>query len=341
MVNYDYFIDIKVQKMSRSEQQKQQNIICVEYEWYNNDYKESTTVQSPIDQQHQPELPVSCKTWKYTPTAYDISNEFVVIKIDGIDTLVKINYPRRSKPLHVHIVEHLCSVYDYYGYESDQLSGHTIFVIFTDHILRIRLNIDLDDEKFCSLFEECKTDFSFSISRIESSLFRIIEDERNERLKASLVLDETCWKKVELFEICLFPDGEGIFSKMREIFFRLPPNITEIEINHNSNCIYLSLTNKFLIFIFDGESDALDDYYSPIFLLNDFKRCILAESHQLRRFQSIEFQIVATMYVRSFKDHADLPEIREFIKAFLELNKYIRNHEEDSDCGSDSGPDSD
>ncbi len=320
--------------MTAIEERKQQNIICVYYELYN-DYEESTTVQSPIDLQHQPELPVSCKTWKYTYSAYDISNEFVVIKINGIDTLVKINYPWRSKPLHVHIVEHLCPVCDCDGYEFDQVSGHTIFVIFTDHILRIRLNIDLDDEKICSLFEECKTDFSFSISRMESSLFRIIEDERNERLKASLVLDETCWKKVELFEICLFPDGEGIFSKMRKNFFRLPPNITEIEINHNSNCICLSLTNKFLIFIFDGESDDLDEYYSPIFLLNDFERCILAERDKLNRFQSIGFQIVATMYVSSFEDHADLPEIGEFIKAFLELNKYVRNHEEDSDCGSD------
>ena len=36
-----------------------------------------------------------------------------------------------------------------------------------------------------------------------------------------------------------------------------------------------------------------------------------------------------------FEDDQDLPEIMEFIKALLELNKYHRS-QWDSDCGSDS-----
>ena len=140
-------------------------------------------------------------------------------------------------------------------------------------------------------------------------------------------------------KICLLNnDDERLFTKWREIFFRLPPNITEIKINHDSNYVCLSLTeksNKFLIYIYDGKSDALDDYYPPIFLLNDCERCILAKSDQLDGFQMIVFEIVATMYVCSFEDDDDLPEIQEFIKVMLELNKYHRSRW-DSDCGSDS-----
>lgn len=330
--------------MSTSEQkQQEQTIIYVEHE-YDTEYELNTSDQSPIDLQDQPKLPVSCKEWNETYTAYDISEKFVVIEIDSTDTLVKIEYPWRSKPLHVHIIEHLCPVCDYHGNEFDEVSGHTIFVIFTDHILRIHLEnrifIHLEDRKIGSSFEECKTDFSFRISPIEASSFRIVEDERNERLKACLILDETCWKKVELFEICLLNnDDECLFTKWKEIFFRLPPNITKIEIDCDGSLVSLSLTGKsteFVIYIYYGKSDALDDYYaSPIFLLNECERCILATSDQLDRFQRIGFEIVATIYVCPFEDDEDLPEIREFIKALLELNKYHRS-QWDSDCGSDS-----
>ena len=194
-------------------------------------------------------------------------------------------------------------------------------------------------------FEECKTDFSFRISQTESSSFRIIEDERNEHLKACLLSDEHCWKKVELFEICLLNnDDECLFTKWKEIFFRLPPNITKIEIDSDGDgdgsSVSLSLTGKsteFMIYIDDGKSDALDNSYaSPIFLLNECERCILATSDQLDRFQTIGFQIKATIYVSPFKDDDDFPEIQEFIKVMLEeLNKYYRS-QWDSDQGSDS-----
>jgi len=323
--------------MSKSEQQ-QQNIICVEHE-YDDQYDESTN-QSPIDLQNQPELPVSCKDWNETYTAYHISEKFVVIKIDSTDTLVKIEYPWRSKPLHVHIIEHLCPVCDHHGNQFDEVSGHTIFVIFNDHILRIHLENEISGSS--SSFKECKTDFSFRISETESSSFTIIEDERNERLRACLILDERCWKKVELFEICLFRDDERLFGKMKENFFRLPPNITGIEIIWENDYVVLTMTLnsegnslELPIYIYDRKTDKTDDTDS-IFLLNECERCILATSDQLDRFQPIGFQIVATIYVCPFEDHDDFPEIKEFIKVMLkELNKYHRSRL-DSDCGSDS-----
>jgi hypothetical protein len=234
------------------------------------------------------------------------------------------------------MIEDLCLVCDHDGNEFDKVCGHTIFVIFNDHILRIHLEncifIHLGDRKLGSLFKECKTDFSFRISETESSSsFTIIEDERNDHLRACLVSDDGCRKKVELSKICLFRDDERIFVKTGGEFFRLPPKFMVIEIDCDSNSVTLCLKGEsieFPIYIYHGKTDALDDYYaSPIFLLNKCERCILSTSDQLDRFQMIGFEIVATMYV--------CPEIQAFIKALLKLNKYVRNHAEDSDCGSD------
>ena len=315
--------------MSTSEQKQQQpNIICVEHE--DDQYEESTN-QSPIDLQEQPELPVSCKSWENTYTAYHISKRFVVIEITATDTLVKIEYPWRSKPLHVHIIEHLCPVCD-----------HTIFVIFNDHILRIHLEnrifIHLGDRKLGSLFKECKTDFSFRISRNETSSFRIFEDDENEHLRACLILDEITWKKVELFEINLFSDDECIFAKYKNIFIRLPPNITGIEIHLEDGYVILTMTLnskcnslEFSIYIDFRENDGPDS----IFLLNDCERCILTTSEQLHRFQQIGFESVAMISVFPSEDHDEFPEIQAFIEELLKLNKYHRS-QWDSDCGSDS-----
>jgi hypothetical protein len=253
--------------------------------------------------------------------------------------LVKIEHPRRSKPLHVHIIEHLCPVCDIYGYEFDEVSGHTIFVIFNNHILRIRLENEISGS--LSSFKECKTDFSFRISEPESSSFRIIEVERNECLRACLVLDETCCKKVELFDVCLFRDDECLFTKCNECFFRLPPNITGIEISLEDGYVILTMKLisqrgllEFPIYI-DFRED--DDDTDSILLLNNLKRCILATSDQLGRFQQIGFKSVATISVHPWEDHDDFPEIQEFIRIMLEkLNKYHTCHQDDSDDGSDS-----
>jgi hypothetical protein len=321
--------------MSTSEQKQQQTIIYVEHEC-DTVYEVNTSYQPQIDLENQPELPVSCKSYDNTYTAYYIDERFVVIRIDSTDTLVKIEYPWRSKLLHVHIIEHLCPVCNIYGNEFDEVSGHTIFVIFNDHILRICLT----NISNVSSFKECKTDFSFRISETESSSFRIIEDDRNNCLRACLVLDEHCWKKVELFEINLFPDDECIFIFSKNTFIRLPPNITEIEINLEDGYVILTMKlisqhgsldfSIYIDFREDGESDS-------IFLLNNFERCILATRDQLDRFQKIGFEIVATIRVHTWEDHDDFPEIKEFINVMLEeLNKYHTCHQDDSDDGSDA-----
>ena len=332
--------------MSTSEQQPQQpNIICLEPEC-DTEYEESTN-QSPIDLQNKPQLPVSQKTYVETYTAYYISERFVVIEITATNTLVKIEHHWRSKPLHVHIIEHLIHVCDDWCDDDLEVSGHTIFIIFTDHILRIHLKnrifIHLGDRKLGSSFEECKTDFSFRISEPESSSFTIIEDERNERLRACLVLDETSWKKVELVEINLFRHDECIFTKRTEFFFRLPPN-TKIEIAIcNFSASYVELhsimefkekSTKCLIEIPNHDSlDVSDHVNPPIIVLTDSERCILATIEQLERFQSFGFQIVAKIY--GLEDDDDFPEIKSYVKDLLELNNYHRCRW-DSDCGSDS-----
>ena len=319
---------------SEQKQKQQQTIICVEHE-YDTEYELNPSDQPPIDLVDQPELPVSCKEWNETYTAYYINNRFVVIKITSTNTLVKIKHPWQSKPLHVHIIENRCPVYNDW-YDDWEVSGHTIFVIFTDHILRICL----ENEISSSSFKECNTDFSFRISEPESSSFRIIEDDENERLIACLVLDETSWKKVELFEINLFHDDECLFTKTRENFFRLPPNITGIEISLEDGYIILTMT-------LNSEGNSLelpiyidfreDDDTDSIFLLNNFERCILATHEQLNRFQKIGFESVATISVHPWEDHDDFPEIQKFIKVMLEeLNKYHTCHQDDSDDGSDS-----
>jgi len=322
--------------------QKQRNIICVNHD-SGPDYELCRSDQSPIDLENQPELPVSLLSvkWSIVYTAFRISKRLVVIKIDdSTDTFVKIEYPWRSEPLHVHIIEELCSVGNLDGDKFDEVCAIIAFVIFDNHILKIRLTNTYDGYSV----EEYKTDFSFHISDTESSSFTIIEDERNELLRVCLILNEHCWKKVELFEICLLNnDGERLFTKTREKCFRLPPNFMVIEIDCDSNSVTLCLEGesiKFPIYIYDEKNDEAPD--DPIFLLNEDKRCILSTSEQLYRFQGIRFEIVATMYVCPFEDHADLPEIQAFIKALLELNKYHRC-QLDSDYGSDSdsGSDSD
>ena len=320
--------------MSTSEQEQQPTIIYLEPELYiQSEYEESTN-KSPIDLQNQPELQVSCKGWNKTYTAFHIDKRLVVIEITSTNTLVKI--------------EHLCPVYDLYDNEFYEVSGHTIFVIFTDHILRIHLEnrffIHLEDRKLGSLFEECKTDFSFHISEPESSSFTIIEDERNERLRACLVLDETSWKKVELFEINLFRDDECIFTKRTDFFFRLPLN-TKIEIAIcNFSASYVELHSiidsngkltECLIKIPNHKSiDESDHVNPPIIVLTDSERCILAKIEQLERFQSFGFQIVAKIY--GLEDDDDFPEIKSYVKDLLELNRYHRCR-----CDSDPGSDSD
>ena len=150
----------------------QQPIICVKYETR---YQLNTDAQSDIDLNDQPEQSISGREWRNaTYVAFNISNQFVVIHIDDCitNTLIKIEHPQESILLHVHVVETL----------DDNL---VIFVIFTDHILRIHLTNSSDGYSF----QECKSNFSLSIPSIEIISFRILLNDENECLRVHLVLD--------------------------------------------------------------------------------------------------------------------------------------------------------
>ena len=322
--------------MSTSEQP---NIICVKHE-HGDQYEESTN-QSPIYLENQPTIPVSQKTYvDETYDAFHISEKFVVIQCNGTNTLVNIEYPWQSKPLHVHIIEHVIHVCDDWCDDDWEVCRHTIFVFFNDHILRICLT----NTSNVSSFTECKTDFSFRISKIESSSFTILEDERNERLRACLVSDETSWKKVELVEIYLFCDDERLFTIMKPISFKLPRDIDFDCVDfdyYNNDIVNMCLIEKtndtfFSIFIHYGKT--VFDYDAiPIFLLQNYEgKCILAINDQVDRLQTIEFEIIATMYVCPFGEIGDLkPEINDCIDNMLKvLNKYY-GCQYDLDLGPD------
>lgn len=348
--------------MSKSEEEQQPKIICVKHKYGTDEYQLNTDAQSEIDLNEQPELSISCKEWRKICDAFHILNQFIVIRIDQIDTntLIKIeHHPQRSIPLHVHIVENL----------DDNI---VIFVIFTDHILRIRLTNASDNYSF----QECKTNFSFSIPPIQITSFRIIESDENECLRVYLVLDETCSKKFVFYQITLMNDDERIFYTTSEVFFRLPPNMTKIKINDDSfydlddSTTMLSLTietkrkvvhsSKFLDWsnqihiTINHEKEDYPGYYSvmnygdddKIFLLTKHKQYYLVpfDIDKLRRFKLRGFQIGATMKYETYglsddEESGDSgecdPEITKYIISLMKLNNYPIHQLYDSDSDSD------
>jgi hypothetical protein len=312
-----------------------------------------------LHRQEQPQISVTENKCIGTYNATNTSNKFVVIEseIYSQNTLIIIEYPLESKPCHVHIIEHLCPEWEYN--EFDEVSDLTIFVIFHDHILRILLTNTSNG----FTFKECKTDFSFSISMIEESSFEelsftLLEDETRVHLRECLVVhlracllsDETSWKKVELVEIKLFSDDERLFTIKNPVYFKLPRYIDFYCVDFdrtNSDIVNMCLiekTNNTLFSVFIHYGKTVFDYDAiPIFLLQNYEgKCILVINDQLRRFQQIGFEIIATIYVCPFGEIGELkPEITDCIDNMLKfLNKYHRSRE-DSDYGSDYCSDSD
>ena len=248
----------------------------------------------------------------------------ILIKIDSQNTHVVIenNYPL-STPLHVHTIAH----------QNGEVSCYTIFVIFDDHILRIRLEN--------SEFVECKTETFYISSELLQSIkqdsFSAIDDGQN--LRAHFVVDNGYFYDIESYKLYLENDGDSLFHIDNGLSFRIPSNIDNIQIN--GECIEWMIKSKgkrtkISISLFDGKVDsngvplylfAQNRYYEDPKTQNTVTSCEgfhISTSDQLDRFQGISFEIVATMYVCPFEDHDDLPEIQAFIKAFLELNKYRR-----------------
>jgi len=322
--------------MRKSTSQKR---IYLEHEFGTERYS-TGIVDKYLYQQEQPQISVTEKIYIGTYNATNTLNKFVVIESEIYiqNTLVIIEYPLRSQPCHVHIIEHLCPEWD--GNEFDEVSGLTIFVIFHDHILRILLTNTSNGFTFF----ECKTDFSFRISMIEKSSFTLLEDETSVHLRACLVSDETSWKKVELVEIYLFCGDERLFTIRKPVSFKLPRDIdfdcVDFDYYNNDivNMCLIEKTNNTFFSIFIHYGKTVFDYDAiPIFLLQNYEgKCILAINDQIDRFQKIEFEIIATMYVCPLWEIGELkPEINDCIDNMLKvLNKYHRC-QLDSDYGSD------
>jgi hypothetical protein len=304
-------------------------------------YHEWDNMFKTTDLRHEVQIPVSCKEMIGAYTAVKNSSDCYQIRIhDTDDVVVPKHHPSRSILLHIHIIERRCLSWNSHLNEyGEVVDGIKLLCIFTDHILEISLEMcffeHLGNEKVGFSLEGFRTDFSFHTTHTE--LLSFTEYDSNESLRCCSVLGA----QVELFQLdFIFNDDGSLFNEIKKAFFIIPPTIGVIEIYCDSNFFALHLKIKstklqFKIYIYDGKSNVLDDGPDSIFLLKDCERCILTTSNQLKRFQMIGFEIVATMYVCPFEYHDDLPEIQPFIKDLLKLNKYVRNHAEDSDCGSD------
>jgi hypothetical protein len=269
----------------------------------------------------------------------------VQIVIDSKNELITIERRRGSKPLHVHVVE---SEF----YESDEIFGHTIYVIFDNHILRIRL----EHQRIL----DCQIDNSNPIlsmsddyTIVKSLIMTPDSDETEEQkkrvdfiqcFKVYLVLDFGRGRKVlNLSNLYLMNSSESFSRTNLNFSIKLPKgNLTDFDFS--TECCYTTVgldtttvsadgksTNIYL-YIYDGKNDEAHD--DPFFILTECDRCILATSNQLDRFQGIGFQIVATIYVCPYLD--ETPEIQKFIKKLRKSNKYVKDQ-----YGSDDGSDSD
>jgi hypothetical protein len=341
--------------MSKSEQ-KQPTKYYIEYDSFEKMYRKDddcvhVKVHSLPDSQ---ELSVSFQNEENHERVLAHYNEDKV-QINSINELITIERRRGSKPLHVHVVEHLGPVVYMKGsefYEFDELFGNTIYVIFDNHILRIRL----EHQRIL----DCQIDNSNPIlsmsddyTIVKSLIVTPDSDETEEQKKIAdfiqcfkvyLVLDIGGGRKVlNLSNLYLMNSSESFSRTNLNFSIKLPEgNLTDFDIWTECTTVGLGTnvsvdgksTNVYL-YIYDGKKDEWDDV--PIFLLTDIDRSILATSDsQLSRAESNHFDIVATIYVCPGKDEDDddFPEIQNFIEALLESNKYNPD-QDDSDYGSD------
>jgi len=248
----------------------------------------------------------------------------IVIKIKRTNTdVVIMNYHPSSTPVHVHTIAH----------QNDEVSGYTVFVIFDDHILRIRLEN--------SEFVECSTS-SFTISSellqsIRQKSFSTINDGI---LRACFVVNKGNFNQFESYNLLLGNEGNFFVNKDKFFSFRLPANISDIEIDdifiNSSNCTnYIGLewmikSTQFSILLFYGKVDSLDDSdYVPLYLFAQtghyedpgthkiVKSCEgfhISKSDEIEEFEGLGFEIVATIYVPLITGH--------LIQKLLNLNRY-------------------
>lgn len=256
----------------------------------------------------------------------------ILIKIDSQNTHVVIeNYYPLSTPVHVHTIAHQ--------------NDYTIFVIFDDHILRIRLEN--------SEFVECSTS-SFTISSellqsIRQKSFSAINDGQN--LRACFVVDKDSFYQFESYNIGLENVGDRIFDKDNGFSFRIPANIANIQINGVRLEWMIKSKGKrtkFSISLFDGKDDsngvplylfAQNGYYEDPRTQKIVKSCEgfhISKSDEIEEFEVLGFEIVATIYVHLLDKNTG-----HLIEKLLNLNRYSGWCFPDSESEFESEPESD
>lgn len=256
----------------------------------------------------------------------------ILIKIDTQNTHVVImNYHPSSTPLHVHTIAHQ--------------NDYTFFVVFDDHILRIRLEN--------SEFVECKTEL-FTISSellqsIRQKSFSTIHGEQN--LRACFVVDKGNFYQFESYNLLFENVGDRIFDKDNGFSFRLPANIANIQIN--GECLEWMIKSKgkrtkFSISRFDGKDDsngvplylfAQNGYYEDPRTRKIVKSCEgfhISTSDKIEEFEGLGFEIVATIYVHLLDENTG-----HLIQKLLVLNRYSEWDFPDSEAEFESDSDSD
>lgn len=252
----------------------------------------------------------------------------ILIKIDSQNTDVVIdNYYPLSTPLHVH------------------QNDYIIFVVFDDHILRIRLEN--------SEFVECSTS-SFTISSellqsIRQKSFSAINDGQN--LRACFVVDKDSFYQFESYNLLLGNIGDRIFDKDNGFSFRLPVNIANIQINGERLEWMMKSKGertKFSISLFDGKDDsdgiplylfAQTGHYEDHRTRKIVKSCEgfhISTSDKIKEFEGLGFEIIATIYVHLLDKNTG-----HLIQKLLNLNRYTGWCFPDSEAEFESDSDSD
>lgn len=268
------------------------------------------------------------------------NRNYILIRINDIITNVVIeNYHPSSTLLHVHIIAH----------QNDGVSANTVFVIFDNHILRIRLEN--------SGFIECKTN-SFYISSellplIRKKSFSTINGGRI--LRACFVVNKGNFNQFESYNILFENVGNRIFYKHNEFSFRIPAKITNIEINDTyknlenvDNYIILQWTRKsinYSISIVDRKVDSSYDSnnVTRLYLIKECEGFCISQTDKIPQFEMLDYPTVATLHVY-FSKRITTPDSE--IQRLLKLNDFTgwlnesdSEHEPDSDSDSDSDSD--
>ena len=263
--------------------------------------------------------------------SFNCNSILIKIKHTNTDVVVE-NYHPLSTLLHVHTIAHQ--------------NDYTFFLVFDDHILRIRLEN--------SEFVECKTN-TFSISSeflqsIRQKSFSTIHGGQN--LRACFVVDKGNFNQFESYNLLFENVGDRIFDKDNGFSFRLPANIANIQINGERLEWMIKSKGKrtkFSISLFDGKDDSCNGVPLYIFAQNGYyedprtrmivKSCEgfhISTSDKIEEFEGLGFEIVATIYVHLLDKNTG-----HLIQKLLVLNHYTGWCFPDSESEFESEPESD